>query len=250
MGALNANLQVTAGQLPAGVCYDHDENARLQAYAERLIVALTAEFATFQYGGVAPSSDLGPWFNTEENAWWVWDNTIAAYRDMVNPVTTSTPDRIVMTDALGKISDTFLNNPISILTAELAATIATSATYATLCAVASTITTGTVIPIGFAHIQEVGGSSAQPCGIQIWNGTTSLGATAVDVTTGGGAGRITDWPLCCFGKPDTSPAGKTFSLRGIATNTNSQWVKSGTSVDDADVLLSNATQLLLIQIGV
>lgn len=79
MGALNANLQVTAGQLPAGVCYDHDENARLQAYAERLIVALTAEFATFQYGDVAPISDLGPWFNTSDNNWWVWDIVSAQY---------------------------------------------------------------------------------------------------------------------------------------------------------------------------
>lgn len=79
MGALSANLQVTAGQLPSGVCYDHDENARLQAYAERLIVSLSAEYATFQYGDVAPASDLGPWFNTSDNNWWVWDSVSAAY---------------------------------------------------------------------------------------------------------------------------------------------------------------------------
>lgn len=79
MGAINANLQVTAGQLPAGVCYDHDENSRLQAYAARLLVSLDAAFATFQYGDVAPTSDLGPWFNTTDNNWWVWDNTVAAY---------------------------------------------------------------------------------------------------------------------------------------------------------------------------
>ena len=79
MGALSANLQVTAGQLPAGVCYDHDENARLQAYAERLIVSLSAQYATFQYGDVAPTSDLGPWFNTSDNNWYVWDNSSGSY---------------------------------------------------------------------------------------------------------------------------------------------------------------------------
>lgn len=79
MAALNANLQVTAGQLPAGVCYDHDENSRLQAFAARLIVSLSAEFATFQYGDVAPSSDLGPWFNTIENEWWVWSDVAGMY---------------------------------------------------------------------------------------------------------------------------------------------------------------------------
>lgn len=79
MGALNAEFRVAAGQLPSGICFDHDENARLQAYAGRLVVQLDQSFATFQYGDVAPTSDLGPWFNTSDNNWWVWDSTAALY---------------------------------------------------------------------------------------------------------------------------------------------------------------------------
>lgn len=79
MAAINANLQVTAGSLPAGVCYDHDENARLQAYVGNMVVSLTESYATFQYGSVAPTSDLGPWFNVSDNNWWVWDNVAGAY---------------------------------------------------------------------------------------------------------------------------------------------------------------------------
>lgn len=79
MGVQTARLQVSAGSLPAGYCptsYDQ----LLQDFANRLIVTPNLEFSTFVYGPVAPTSDMGPWFNTAANEWWVWDNSLGAYR--------------------------------------------------------------------------------------------------------------------------------------------------------------------------
>lgn len=246
MSAQDVKFIVTAGALPAGACLTTWDDVAA-AIAEILVVTPDVAYSSFYVGSAAPTSDVGPWFKSPSELL-IWDNDFGMYKDIASII--SAANRMVKTNAVGKIDDSFLNNPISILNTQLAATIATSATYATLCSIAATITTGMVIPVGIAQIQENAGTTGQPCGIQLWDGTAALGASAKDISQGGGGGSMTDDQIVCFGKPDLSPSGKTYSLRGIATNANSFWKKSGASIDDAQVLITEGTQLFLIQIGV
>lgn len=73
------SLQVTAGALPDGYCFTTYAKL-LQDYAARLIVVPDREYSTFAYGSVEPNGDQGPWFNTNLNEWWVWDQTLGRYR--------------------------------------------------------------------------------------------------------------------------------------------------------------------------
>lgn len=47
--------------------------------AQRLTLVTAQSFALFVSGATAPLTNVGPWFNTNTNSWWVWSNTAGAY---------------------------------------------------------------------------------------------------------------------------------------------------------------------------
>jgi len=75
--ANNLPIQIVMSALPPQVRWTPQQLG--DAIAQRLSLQTAQSFALFVSGSTAPLSNVGPWFNTSTNTWWVWSNTDGAY---------------------------------------------------------------------------------------------------------------------------------------------------------------------------
>lgn len=155
--------------------------------------------------------------------------------------------KLVKTDGTsGLIVPSLLTNPISIVHSTMSGDVTTSVSYATLASVAATITTGVAFIFGRATFSRANtGTSPGVLGADIYDGSAQLDATALNLT---GDARWAPLPLLAI---DTSPSGKTYSLRGIVqtAQTSHVWLDDGQTQDDSDIKIVQGCKLVVIQVG-
>ena len=93
---------ITVGALPP--LFDGPPQALLNQLEEILQISLNEGVAFFTIGGAAPTSNIGPWFNTSTNpgTWYAWSNSLGEYIPLNVPqsslgyiITSTAPDHTV-----------------------------------------------------------------------------------------------------------------------------------------------------------
>lgn len=70
-------ISINMGALPPSVAWTPQQ--LFDAGVARMSLVTAVSFALFVSGATAPLSNVGPWFNTTTNSWWVWSDSAGEY---------------------------------------------------------------------------------------------------------------------------------------------------------------------------